>query len=146
MTPSVLTALALALGAPGAKDAQKAPPSLVGDWAVESAVVGGKREDPPAGTTWTFTVDGKSVLSVGGGEGAGPGPSTYTVDAKKDPAWVDIAAGPKGTPMKGVYKRDGDTLTLCLAVEADGDRPAAFESKAGEKVILITLTKAKGKD
>jgi len=145
MYPSMLTALALAVGAPGAKDPPKQEASIVGEWGVKSAVVGGKREDPPAGTTWTFTADGKSVLSVAGGKGAGPGPSTYTVDAKKDPAWVDIAAGPKGTPMKGIYKRDGDTLILCLGLDGD-DRPAAFESKEGAKVILITLAEAKTKD
>src|SRR5690349_18013713 len=98
MSPSLLTALALAVGAPAAKDPPRKEASVVGEWAVESAVVGGKRDDPPAGTTWTFTADGGSVLSVAGGKGAGPGPSTYTADAKKDPAWVDIAAGPKGTP------------------------------------------------
>jgi uncharacterized protein (TIGR03067 family) len=145
MYPSMLTALALAVGAPGAKDPPKKEASIVGEWGVESAVVGGKRDDPPAGTTWAFTADGKSVLSVAGGKGAGPGPSTYTADAKKDPAQVDITAGPKGTPMKGIYKRDGDTLILCLSLDGDS-RPAVFESKEGAKVILLTLTKAKKKE
>jgi uncharacterized protein (TIGR03067 family) len=144
MSTSVLTALALAVGAPQAKDAKRDPPGLVGEWAVESAVIGGKRDDPPPGTTWEFTADGKSVLSVPGGKDGAAG--TYTTDAKKDPAWVDISAGPKGTPMKGVYKRDGETLTLCLALDRDGERPTAFESKVGAKVILITLTKAKKKE
>src|SRR4051795_6842015 len=103
MTLSLLTALALALGAPGAKDAKKDTPSLVGEWVVESAVVGGKRDDPPAGTTWAFTADGKSVFAIPGGSDSASG--TYTADPMKDPAQVDISAGPKGTPMKGIYKR-----------------------------------------
>jgi uncharacterized protein (TIGR03067 family) len=144
MSPSVLTVLALAVGAPGAKDPPKKEVSLAGEWAIESAVVGGRREDPPAGTTWTFTADGKSVLSIPGGADSASG--TYTTDSKKDPAWVDISAGPKGTPMKGVFKRDGDTLTLCLGLVRDDERPTAFESKEGEKVILLTLTKAKKKE
>jgi uncharacterized protein (TIGR03067 family) len=143
MYASALTALAFALGAPAPKDAPKDTPCLVGEWAVASAVVGGKRDDPPAGTTWTLTADGKSVLSIPGGADAASG--TYTVDPKKDPAWLDISAGPKGTAMQGIYKRDGDTLTLCLGIKV-GERPAAFESKAGANAILLTLTKVKKKD
>jgi uncharacterized protein (TIGR03067 family) len=143
MSPSLLTALALVVGAPAGKDPPKKEASIVGEWAVESAVIGGKRDDPPAGTTWAFTADGKSVFFIPGGADGASG--TYTTDAKKDPAQVDVSAGPKGMPMKGIYKRDGDTLTLCMSLDRD-DRPAAFESKEGEKVILITLTKAKKKD
>lgn len=144
MSHPVLIALALAAGAPAPKDAPKAPPAPVGEWAVESAVVGGRREDPPAGTTWTLTADGKSVFTVPGGAAAASGP--YTTDPKKDPPWIDFSAGPKGTPMTGIYKRDGEQLVLCLAVDAGGDRPTAFESKAGAKVILITLGKVKKKE
>jgi uncharacterized protein (TIGR03067 family) len=143
MAPSLFAAVALAVAAPGPKEARKDPPTLVGEWAVQAAVIGGKRDDPPAGTTWTFTADGKSVLTISGAAGGAAG--MYTTDPKKDPARVDISAGPKGTPMKGVYKRDGDALTLCLGLDPDA-RPAGFESKAGDKVILLTLTKVKKKD
>ncbi len=143
MSPTVLTALALALGAPGPKDPPKDPATLVGEWAVASAVIGGRRDDPPAGATWTFTADGQSVLTIPGAAGGGSG--AYTTDPKKDPAWVDISAGPKGTPMAGIFKRDGDTLTLCLGTKV-GERPATFESKAGANAILLTLTNAKKKD
>ena len=143
MYPSVLTALALSVGAPAGKDAKKDPQTLVGEWAVETAVVGGKRDDPPAGTTWAFTADGKSVFAIAGGPDSARG--TYTTETNKDPARVDVSAGPKHLPMKGIYKRDGDTLVLCLVQDRD-DRPAAFESKAGSHAILITLTKAKKKD
>ena len=142
----LLTVLALAvtLAAP-AKDGKKDQPSLVGEWAAETATVGGKPENPPPGTTWTFTADGKSVLNVGGGKAEGGLDAKYTTDAKKDPAQVDISEGPKGMPMKGIYKVDGDTLTLCLVQEGQ-ERPTAFESPAGSMAILITLKRAKKKD
>ena len=143
MYPSVLTALALVIGAPASKEPPKKEVAVVGEWAVESAVVGGKRDDPPPGTTWTFTADGKSDLSIPAGANAASG--TYTTDPKKNPAWVDISAGPKGVPMKGIYKRDGQKLILCLGLDRD-ERPAAFESKEGSKVILLTLTKTKKKE
>jgi uncharacterized protein (TIGR03067 family) len=144
MTP-VLIALSVAVAAPAPKEADKKdPPSLVGEWAAETAVVGGKREDPPPGTTWAFTADGKSVLKVGA-QAAGGLDATYKADRKADPATVDISAGPKGTPMKGIYRVEGDTLTLCLTQEGD-DRPKAFESPAASKAILITLKRVKPKD
>jgi uncharacterized protein (TIGR03067 family) len=139
MDASALTALALAFGAPAPKDS----PALVGEWAVESAMVGGKQDNPPAGTTWMFTADGKSVLSIPGGADAASG--TFTIDSKKDPARMEISAGPKGTPIQSIYKRDGETLTLCVGTKV-GERPAAFESKAGTNAVLFTLTKVKKKD
>jgi uncharacterized protein (TIGR03067 family) len=142
MIPAVL-ALTIVVAAPATKDGKKDPPSLVGEWAAETAVVGGKPENPPPGTTWTFTADGKSVLTIPGG--AGPGAGTFTTDVKKDPATVDISDGPKGKPMKGIYKVEGDTLTLCLVQDGD-ERPTALESPAGSKAILITLKKVKKKD
>jgi uncharacterized protein (TIGR03067 family) len=144
MIPAVL-ALAVTLAAPAAKDGKKDPPSLVGEWAAETAVVGGKLDNPPPGTTWTFTADGKSVLQVGGGQAAGGSDAKYTTDAKKDPAQVDISDGPKGRSVKGIYKVEGDTLMLCLVQDGD-KRPTAFESAAGSKAILITLKKVKKKD
>jgi uncharacterized protein (TIGR03067 family) len=145
MMPAVL-ALAVTLAAPAAKEApKKDPPSLVGEWAAETAVIGGKLDNPPPGTTWTFTADGKSVLQVGGGQAAAGSDAKYTTDAKKDPAQVDVSEGPKGKSMKGIYKVEGDTLTLCLVQDGD-DRPTAFESPAGSKAILITLKKVKKKD
>lgn len=143
MSPSILTVLTLVVGAPAAKDTKKEPPGLVGEWTIESAVIEGRRDDPPPRTTWTFTADGKSMFDIPGGAASASG--TFSTDPKKDPSWVDISAGPKGTPMKGIYKRDGETLTLCLGLDRD-TRPTAFESKAGDKVILITLGKAKKKD
>jgi len=142
MLPTVL-ALAVTLAAP-AKDGKKDAPSLVGEWAAETATIGGKPENPPPGTTWAFTADGKSVLQVGD-KAVGGMDAKYTTDAKMDPAQVDIAEGPKGKPMKGIYKVDGDTLTLCL-VQDGQERPTAFESPAGSMAIVITLKRVKKKD
>ena len=139
MTPTLLTVLLVVeIGAPAAKDPPKKDlPSLVGEWAVDSAIESGKPDNPPPGTTWTFTADGKSVLNVGG---QALGESMYTVDPKKTPATVDVEAGPLGKALKGIYKVEKDTLTLCIA-EGDKERPTAFESPAGSKVVLITLSR-----
>jgi uncharacterized protein (TIGR03067 family) len=142
MTPALLV-MAVTLAAPAAKDAKKDLLTLVGEWAAESAVEEGKPSNPPPGTTWNFTADGKSILTIGGGLGTTE--STYTTDAKKTPAEVDVPNGPKGTPLRGIFKVDGDTLTLCM-VDKDQERPKSFESAATSKAILITLKRIKKKE
>jgi uncharacterized protein (TIGR03067 family) len=142
MNPALLT-LALVAAAPATKDTKKDVPSIVGEWAIESAHRGDKADPPPPDTTWTFTGDGKSVLVIGGGRGTTE--SKYTIDLKQTPPWVDVAEGPKGMPLKGIYKADGDTLTLCFA-EKVGERPMGFESPAASKAVVLVLKRVKKKE
>jgi uncharacterized protein (TIGR03067 family) len=142
MSPALL-ALAVLVAAPGAKDPPKKDhPSLIGEWVAESAVEKGRPRQPPPGTTWAFTADGKSVLTLGGRD---PAEGTYTADAGKSPAELDVSAGPTGKPLKAIFKVEGDTLTVAL-VDGAGDRPAAFESPAGSRVIVMVLKRAGKKE
>lgn len=144
MTPTVLIGLTLAVAAPAPKEApKKDPPSLVGDWAVQSAVRGGKVEKDDGPASITFTADGK--LRVREGKREKPEEIPYTHNPKKDPAEIDLTepgGGMKGGEvMKGIYRIDGDTLLLCLSME--GDRPTTFDSPAGANRILVTLKRVK---
>ena len=119
---TALIGIALILGAPGTKDPpKKDAPSLVGEWSPTSALRGGKPDLPPPGTSITFTADGKVLLKEGKRDKAEDG--TYTIDAKKDPAEIDIVPS-KGEEGKviGIYKFDKDSLILCIAMGKD--RPA----------------------
>jgi uncharacterized protein (TIGR03067 family) len=149
VTSTLLVGLALIAGAPAKKDAPaKEPPTLVGDWAGESGIHGGKPENPPPGTTLTFTADGK-VLFKEGGDGK-PEEGSYKADAKKDPAEIDITPpdGPKGEILRGIYKIEGDTLTLCFSMKgpAEGVRvpgrvgPHARHLQASEEGIAPPAT------
>jgi len=139
---ALLLGLAIVTAAPSVKEPpKKDPPTLLGEWAAESGVRGGKADNPPPGTTITFHKEGKVSFKEGGG-GAGED-GTYTSDPKKSPAEIDImspGAG-KGVAMLGIYKIEGDTLTMCITM--GGDRPKAFESPAGSEAILITCKRAK---
>jgi len=142
VTTSMLVGLALVVGAPAKKDAPpKDPPTLVGEWVGESGMRGGKPENPPAGTTLTFMADGKVRFKEGGDRKAEEG--TYKADSKKSPAEIDITPpdGPKGETILGIYKIEGDTLTLCFAM--GGERPKEFAAPAGSEVMLVTCKRVK---
>jgi len=138
---SVMIGLALVVAAPAKKEEpKKDAPTLVGEWYPESAVRGGKLDNPPPGTSITFTADGKCLLKEGKREKVEEG--TYKFDAKKDPAEIDISppnAG--GQAVSGIYKFEKDTLILCIVM--GGERPKKFEAPDGSEVMLITLKKVK---
>jgi uncharacterized protein (TIGR03067 family) len=139
-----LLGLALAVVAPGPKDPpKKDAASVVGEWVAESAVEKGRPRQPPPGTTWAFTAAGKSVLTLGGRD---PAEGTYKADAGKAPAELDVSAGPTGKPLRAIFRVDGDTLTVALVDGGEGDRPTAFESPAGSKVILMVLKRVVKKE
>lgn len=146
MFPSLLTALALALGAPAPKEPPKkdADP-LLGKWTGLTATAAGTPLPVPAGgVTMEFRAGGAWVTEEGG---KAPEEGGYTADPKRDPHEIDLtqpAAGGKIMRMRGIYKVEGDTLTLCLA--AAGGRPTKFESAAGQQTVLMTFKRAKKKD
>ena len=140
MTTSILVGLALVVGAPAKKDAPpKDPPSLVGEWVGESGTRDGKPDNPPAGTSLTFTADGK-VHFKEGAKGK-PEEGTYKADAKKNPAEIDISPpDAKGETILGIYKIEGDTLTLCFHM--GGERPGEFAAPPGSQRMLVTCKRS----
>ena len=138
---AVLLGLAMAIAAPGAKEAPKKDgPSIVGEWSPSQALRGGKPDMPPAGTTITFTADGTVTFKEGGRDGTEKG--TYKLDVKKDPAEIDISP-PKGEERQviGIFKFDKENLILCISMTKD--RPSKFESPEGTEIMLITLQRVK---
>jgi uncharacterized protein (TIGR03067 family) len=68
----------------------------------------------------------------------------YTRDQAQKPATIDLVKGFGTTSQeKGIYTVDGDKLTVCFPVLAEGNRPREF--KATPKQVLITLTRVKEK-
>ena len=142
MNAAVLFGVVLAVAAPGDKEApKKEAPTLVGDWDGEKAVRGGKeRPVPEGGITITFTKDGKLLFKEGAKDTT---EGSYKVDAKKDPAEIDLTPPKEEGTLVGIYKLDGDTLTICLSEKGSTDRPTRFESPEGTNVMLITLKRIK---
>jgi uncharacterized protein (TIGR03067 family) len=143
---AVLIGLALTLGAPATKDTPKKDvPTIVGEWVGEKAITGGKEKPvPEGGIDFTFTEDGKLMVREGTrNDAASNKTGSYKIDSKKTPAEIDIIppADKKEATIQGIYKIEGDTLTLCIS--HDADRPTKFESPAGAKTMVMVLKRAK---
>ncbi|HKB05256.1 MAG TPA: TIGR03067 domain-containing protein [Gemmataceae bacterium] len=145
MYASVLVGLAVAIGAPKAKDPPKKEATIVGEWVGEKALAGGKELPvPDGGITFTFSADGG--LTIKEGNRPKPEAGSYKANPKKDPPEIDLIPPPdkKEPQLQGIYKLDGDTLTLCFSRGGPGgERPKNFESPEGSQVIVMTLKRAK---
>ena len=96
--------------------------------------------------TWTF--DGAKIKAIVGG-------MEYTCKAKIDKdakphAAIDLTVvdGPeeaKGKTSKGIYKLDGEKLTLCVTVPGKETRPKDF-AQVEDEAYLFELKKEKKKD
>ena len=150
MYPSLMLGLVLAVAAPAPKtEAKKEPATPVGSWVGVKAVAGGMELPvPDGGIEFTLTADGQLIVKEGMRDKSETG--SYKLDAKKDPAEIDLVppAGKNEPTILGIYKLDGDTLTLCFSKGPKGmsERPKVFESPAGAEVIVITMTRKKEKD
>jgi uncharacterized protein (TIGR03067 family) len=131
----ILSLFVLATAARGEDVAAKG--DLQGTWTCTSGVIDGKplAEETAKRLRLTLTADrykterGDEVLFD----------STYTIDAAKNPKQIDMIGTEgelKGRPALGIYRLEGDMLTICYVMPG-GQRPAAFESKPQSGVYVV---------
>ena len=88
-----------------------------------------------------FAADGKLTAKLGEREQE----FTYQLDPAKNPKEFSITDD-KDRTVLGIYKLDGDTLTVCFARPvpgANGDRPTEFASQEGTTVVLEVFKREK---
>jgi len=126
---SLVIGLAVIVAAPAPKEAKKAPITLLGDWSVESVSALG-RPQPPDQSQKTIRFSADGATSTVDGNVAAPDVSKFTHDAKASPATIDLEKD--GMKFPGIYKIEGDILTICLTFQ--GERPATFTA-SGNNIL-----------
>ncbi|HVK12201.1 MAG TPA: TIGR03067 domain-containing protein [Gemmataceae bacterium] len=124
MTARLLLAAVL-IAAPGVKEKPTPKPEEVtptGAWVAEKVEQGGKDVLPTLdGLTMTFR-DGTVVLRMRNRDH--PMPVTFNPIANAKEINIRPAFGP--AESRGIYKIEGDTLTIYLNEVVDGERPTDF--------------------
>jgi uncharacterized protein (TIGR03067 family) len=139
---AVLT-VGLLLAADGTKkdDNDKDAKKLEGTWAVVSLEREGQKDPPDEqakGITLTFAAGGKVTFKTPDREINGK----YKIDAGKKVKEITLEANDEKT-LYGIYKLDGDSLTVCAVDTSADERPTEFATKEGSKARLLVLKREK---
>lgn len=116
---------------------------LQGEWVF--AAQEGDGEQVPANLLLPLrlTIEGDTFAVRAQGQVLQEGTATY--DAAKSPKAVDVAVtggSDKGTRWLGIYKIDGDTVTLCFDPTGK-KRPTEFKAEKGSGLFLNVHTRVK---
>jgi uncharacterized protein (TIGR03067 family) len=135
--------LGLSTAAPAPKDDKEDMKKFEGDWTFTAWESAGQSLPPEARDIAKWSVKGdKYSFEMGEEKEEG----TIKLDPAKKPATIDftITSGrDKGKDQPGIYKVDGDTITICLARPGAKERPSDFKSTEENGFILVTVKKAK---
>jgi uncharacterized protein (TIGR03067 family) len=134
---------ALAIGAPAIKESPKREDSLGGEWVLENATFNGKRLSEPRERDLRFGPDGRGSI---GNAGDGTKPDfVYEADVRSNPPAIDLLFYPDGSRDKrrGIFKVEGDTLTVCLESDGGEGRPTTFDAPEGTRRLLYVLKRPK---
>jgi uncharacterized protein (TIGR03067 family) len=136
----VVLATPLLLAAGNDDDVRKELKALQGKWKAVALEVGGNALPKEAVPDFTYIIgaDGKATGKTAKNEYA----ATMTVNPKKDPKTIDNvheSGAQKGKKQYGVYKLEGDKLTVCMTPpgRAEGDRPKDFATKDTTNVVFV---------
>jgi uncharacterized protein (TIGR03067 family) len=60
---------------------------------------------------------------------------------KGEPKAIDLTNAESRRTRRGIYRLEGDVLTLCLSAAGEAERPASFELKRGCENLLVLRRK-----
>jgi uncharacterized protein (TIGR03067 family) len=144
VNPALLLAAALAVSAPALKEKPKADADPIGEWEMQSTTISGRETKTTGRLVYSFTKAGKWAIERDGKELATTLDRRIEFDPKPPLPTIDLitnAASPTAR-LRGIYKIDGDTLTICGA-RGTTDRPTAFESPEGSGITMYVLKRVK---
>ena len=145
MYAAAVIVLSVSVTAPQLKDKSPKEPPIFGDWLRVGHTEAGAPVAPDREPhRQVFKTDGEWEYYYG--DKGAPGGKSFAVDPRQSPPTIDISINSgASTHYRGIYKVEGDTLTLCL-VTGDRDRPKAFESTQDRPTTIWVFKRIKPKD
>jgi uncharacterized protein (TIGR03067 family) len=129
-------AVLLVVAATPARDAKKELEKLQGEWTGVSLEENGKKIPDGHVKKFKLTIKGEKWMVQFGDKQVGD--ATFKIDPAKDPKRIDMTFKVEGDDLDshGIYKVDGDTLTLCRA-HGKAERPKEFKGKDDQYNIEV---------
>jgi len=110
--------------------------AMQGEWIVVDACVNGVSTKPSDLATYQASIQANQMTLR---TPAASAIFQLVVDPRRPIPAIDLT-GPSGIIECGIYRLDGDTLSIVAAsLNVGGDRPISLEPKSREKITMITL-------
>src|SRR5262245_33907011 len=123
-----------------ARETNEQQVGIEGTWTVESVQLSGETIGGLKGAQLVLSAGGKKTFTLPSGMVE---KGTYTVNVEKQPPQIDATTDGKEGTQPGIFKLDGDMLTMCLATA--GSRPTSFATDKGSTRLLIVLKRSRTK-
>jgi uncharacterized protein (TIGR03067 family) len=145
LTGLVVVAIAVLLGAgqPKKTEAKRPSDELQGGWSMVLLFVSGDETPAEQAKSGELVIEDDVYRSK---LGATVETSTFKIDATKSPKAIDFTYTSgflKGKTVKGIYKIDGDDLTICRGLSPETIRPDEFAAPEDSSLLLVTWKRSK---
>jgi uncharacterized protein (TIGR03067 family) len=116
---------------------------LQGPWSIASITVNGRAVEDPQIIGSRFVVDGERYKVTLGEQVVN---ATFKLDPAGTRKAIDITyrdEAAESRTFKGIYKLEGETLTICRPTRPEGERPTGFAAPVNSGLIVMALKREK---
>jgi uncharacterized protein (TIGR03067 family) len=117
--------------------------NLDGSWVVQSMVVHGQPMPAVLYEDHLYTMKGGKLTHVPRGKSKVVLKGTMVFDNTTKPGQVELRHEDAKKSLLGIFRAQGDTITLCYGLVAGAARPAHFVSRSDTKTAILVLKRSK---